>query len=91
MTLAGGLVWLPVGKEYAGEPINVEGPRRRHFIRLACENGMDPRRLPTVREVFDSLLDDPSFVRDLRVAHCVGLIGHEGPDDSAMRMLTKRG
>jgi fructuronate reductase/mannitol 2-dehydrogenase len=56
------------GKDYAGEPINVEGPRTAEFVRLAQEHGMDPRPLLTVRDVFDSLPDNPSFVRDLHVA-----------------------
>ncbi len=56
------------GEDYAGEPIQVEGPRSEEFVALARRAGADPRPLLTVRDVFDGLADDPSFVRDLHVA-----------------------
>jgi fructuronate reductase/mannitol 2-dehydrogenase len=56
------------GEDYAGHSINVEGPREEEFVRLAREDGADPRPLLSVRAVFDSLPDAPSFVRDLHVA-----------------------
>lgn len=56
------------GHDYAGERIEVQGPRTEQLTQLAREDGMDPRPLLGVRDVFDSLPDDPSFVRDLHVA-----------------------
>jgi fructuronate reductase/mannitol 2-dehydrogenase len=56
------------GEDYAGEPINVEGPKADVMVDLARRDGADPRPLLTVRDVFDSLADDPAFVRDLHVA-----------------------
>ncbi len=56
------------GRDYAGDPIPVEGPRAEEFVELARQEGADPRPLLTVRDVFDGLADDPGFVRDLHVA-----------------------
>jgi fructuronate reductase/mannitol 2-dehydrogenase len=56
------------GEDYAGEPIKVEGPKADEMVDLARRDGADPRPLLTVRDVFDSLADDPAFVRDLHVA-----------------------
>jgi fructuronate reductase/mannitol 2-dehydrogenase len=56
------------GEDYAGESIEIEGPRRDEMVPLARENGADPRPLLDMREVFDSLADVPAFVRDLHVA-----------------------
>nr|WP_296067500.1 mannitol dehydrogenase family protein [uncultured Actinoplanes sp.] len=56
------------GLDYAGEPINVEGPRSEQFVSLARQQGADPWPLLTVHEVFGELADDASFVRDLHVA-----------------------
>jgi fructuronate reductase/mannitol 2-dehydrogenase len=56
------------GEDYAGEPIDVEGPRADELVDRARRDGMDPRPVLAVRDVFDSLADDPSFVRDLHVA-----------------------
>jgi fructuronate reductase/mannitol 2-dehydrogenase len=56
------------GQDYAGQPIHVVGPREEEFTRLAREDGADPRPLLAVRDVFDSLPDAPSFVRELHVA-----------------------
>ncbi|GAB2594074.1 mannitol 2-dehydrogenase [Paractinoplanes abujensis] len=56
------------GHDYAGEPIDVEGPRRDEFVALARQEDADPRPLLTVRDVFGDLADDASFVRDLHVA-----------------------
>jgi fructuronate reductase/mannitol 2-dehydrogenase len=67
LAVAGWFRYL-TGQDYAGEPINVEGPRTDQFVRLARQGDADPRPLLTVRDVFHSLPDDPSFVRDLHVA-----------------------
>jgi fructuronate reductase/mannitol 2-dehydrogenase len=56
------------GEDYAGEPIDVQGPKADELVELARRDGADPRPLLTVRDVFDSLADDPGFVRDLHVA-----------------------
>jgi mannitol 2-dehydrogenase len=66
LAVAGWFRYL-VGEDYAGEPITVEGPRQ-DFVPLARERGTDPRPLLGEREVFDSLADIPSFVRDLQDA-----------------------
>ncbi|WP_306213636.1 mannitol dehydrogenase family protein [Actinoplanes sp. RD1] len=56
------------GHDYAGRPIDVEGPRAEELVELALQEGADPRPLLTVRDVFGELADDESFVRDLHVA-----------------------
>jgi mannitol 2-dehydrogenase len=56
------------GQDYAGEPIDVEGPRSEELVELARKEGANPRPLLTVREVFGDLADDAAFVRDLHVA-----------------------
>jgi fructuronate reductase/mannitol 2-dehydrogenase len=56
------------GEDYAGEPIEVEGPRSDELVELARTNGADPRPLLSVRDVFGELADVPSLVRDLHVA-----------------------
>ncbi|GGQ77365.1 mannitol dehydrogenase family protein [Couchioplanes azureus] len=56
------------GEDYAGDPIRVEGPREDELVPLAQQDGLNPRPLLTVRDVFDSLADNPEFVRDLHVA-----------------------
>jgi mannitol 2-dehydrogenase len=76
------------GQDYAGEPIKVEGPRTEEFVRLARENGMDPRPLLSIRDTFDSLPDDPSFVRDLHVA---SEALRAGPQETIETLLATRG
>jgi fructuronate reductase/mannitol 2-dehydrogenase len=76
------------GEDYAGEPIEVEGPRRDEFVPLARQNGADPRPLLDVRDVFDSLADVPSFVRDLHVA---SEALRAGPRETIETWLTVRG
>jgi fructuronate reductase/mannitol 2-dehydrogenase len=76
------------GQDYAGEPIDVQGPRSEELILLAQENGADPRPLLSVREVFDGLADDPSFVRDLHVA---SEALRAGPRETIETWLTVRG
>jgi mannitol 2-dehydrogenase len=56
------------GEDYAGEPIEVEGPMTEEMVELARRDGADPRPLLSVRDVFGDLADDPAFVRDLHVA-----------------------
>ncbi len=56
------------GEDYAGDPIEVQGPRTDEFVELARQDGADPRPLLSVRDVFGNLADDPAFVRDLHVA-----------------------
>jgi fructuronate reductase/mannitol 2-dehydrogenase len=76
------------GHDYAGEPIEVEGPRRDEFVVLARQEGADPRPLLTVREVFGDLADDVSFVRDLHVAsEALGA----GPRETIETWLAVRG
>jgi fructuronate reductase/mannitol 2-dehydrogenase len=67
LAVAGWFRYL-TGVDYAGEPFNVEGPRTDQFVHLARQGDADPRPLLTARDVFGSLPDDPSFVRDLHVA-----------------------
>jgi fructuronate reductase/mannitol 2-dehydrogenase len=55
------------GEDYAGNPIAIEGPRQE-LIELARRDGADPRPLLRVRDVFGSLGDNASFVRDVHVA-----------------------
>jgi mannitol 2-dehydrogenase len=56
------------GEDYVGAHIEIEGSRGDELTPLARQDGADPRPLLDVREVFDSLADIPSFVRDLHVA-----------------------
>jgi fructuronate reductase/mannitol 2-dehydrogenase len=67
LAVAGWFRYL-VGEDYAGNPIQIEGPRTEEFVRLARQDGPDPRPLLDVRDVFDSLVEFPSFVRDLEAA-----------------------
>ena len=66
LALAGWFRYLR-GRDYAGDRINIEGPRTE-LIELACREGADPRPLLAVRDLFDSLAEDREFVRDLHVA-----------------------
>jgi fructuronate reductase/mannitol 2-dehydrogenase len=56
------------GEDYAGDPIEVEGPMKDELVALARQAGADPRPLLSVREVFGDLADNQAFVRDLHVA-----------------------
>jgi fructuronate reductase/mannitol 2-dehydrogenase len=76
------------GHDYAGEPIDVEGPRAEEFVELARQEGADPRPLLTVREVFGDLADDASFVRDLHVA---SEALRAGPRETIQTWLAVRG
>ncbi|HYN96025.1 MAG TPA: mannitol dehydrogenase family protein [Pilimelia sp.] len=76
------------GEDYAGEPIEIEGQRREELVPLALQDGADPRPLLGVRDVFDSLADNPSFVRDLHVAS--GALA-AGPRETIETWLTVRG
>jgi fructuronate reductase/mannitol 2-dehydrogenase len=73
---------------YAGEPIPVEGPREGELVPLAKHDGLNPRPLLTVRDVFDSLADTPDFVRDLHVA---SEALRAGPRETIETWLTVRG
>jgi fructuronate reductase/mannitol 2-dehydrogenase len=76
------------GEDYAGDPIAVEGPKEDDLVTLAKQDGRDPRPLLTVRDVFDSLADDPGFVRDLHVAsEALGA----GPRETIETWLSVRG
>jgi fructuronate reductase/mannitol 2-dehydrogenase len=75
-------------EDYAGEPIPVEGPRTEEMVSLARRDGMDPRPLLQVRDVFDSLADDADFVRDLHVA---SEALRAGPRETIETWLTVRG
>ena len=76
------------GADYAGDPIKVEGPREDRLVPLAQQDGLDPRPLLTVRDVFDSLADNPDFVRDLHVA---SEALRAGPRETIETWLTVRG
>jgi fructuronate reductase/mannitol 2-dehydrogenase len=67
LAVAGWFRYL-VGEDYAGDVIDVVGPRKDQFVHLARQDGTDPRPLLGEREVFDGLIDDPDFVRDLHAA-----------------------
>jgi fructuronate reductase/mannitol 2-dehydrogenase len=67
LAVAGWFRYL-VGEDYSGVKIDVQGPRSEEFVRLAKEDGPDPRPLLRVRDVFDSLIDYGSFVADLERA-----------------------
>lgn len=73
---------------YAGEPIPAEGPREDELVPLAKHDGLNPRPLLTVRDVFDSLADNPDFVRDLHVA---SEALRAGPRETTETWLTVRG
>lgn len=75
------------GQDYAGDRIEVEGPRQ-DLIPLARQDGADPRGLLDVREIFDGLADMPSFVRDLHVASEALAAG---PRETIETWLTARG
>jgi fructuronate reductase/mannitol 2-dehydrogenase len=76
------------GHDYAGEPIDVQGPRSEEFVELARQEDADPRPLLTVREVFGDLADDTSFVRDLHVA---SEALRAGPRETIQTWLAVRG
>jgi fructuronate reductase/mannitol 2-dehydrogenase len=76
------------GHDYAGEPIDIEGPRSEEFVELARQEGADPRPLLTVRQVFGDLADDASFVRDLHVA---SEALRAGPRETIQTWLAVRG
>jgi mannitol 2-dehydrogenase len=76
------------GHDYAGEPIEVEGPRSEELVELARQEGADPRPLLTVRDVFGDLADNASFVRDLHVA---SEALRAGPRETIETWLTVRG
>jgi mannitol 2-dehydrogenase len=76
------------GEDYAGEPIGVEGPMSDELVELARQDGMNPKPLLTVREVFGNLADDPGFVRDLHVA---SEALRAGPRETIETWLTVRG
>jgi len=76
------------GEDYAGEPIEVEGPRSDELVGLARQEGADPRPLLTVRDVFGDLADDPEFVRDLHVA---SEALRAGPRETIQTWLSVRG
>jgi fructuronate reductase/mannitol 2-dehydrogenase len=75
-------------EDYAGEPIPVEGPRTDELVPLARRDGMDPRPLLQVRDVFGSLADHADFVRDLHVA---SEALRAGPRETIETWLTVRG
>jgi fructuronate reductase/mannitol 2-dehydrogenase len=76
------------GEDYAGRPIEVEGPRAEEFVELARTDGADPRPLLQVRDVFDGLADDEAFVRDLHVA---SEALRAGPRETISTWLSVRG
>ena len=76
------------GQDYAGEPIPVEGPRSEELVQLARQDGLDPRPLLSVRDVFDGLADDPAFVRDL---HITSEALRAGPRETIETWLAVRG
>jgi fructuronate reductase/mannitol 2-dehydrogenase len=68
MTLAvAGWFRFLTGEDYAGRPIDVEGPFSAEFVELVRRHGADPTPLLQVRDVFGALVDAPAFVRDLHV------------------------
>jgi fructuronate reductase/mannitol 2-dehydrogenase len=67
LAVAGWFRYL-TGKDYAGRPIDVEGPFSAEFVELARQDGANPTPLLQVRDVFGALVDAPAFVRDLHVA-----------------------
>ncbi|MGK5679780.1 mannitol dehydrogenase family protein [Actinoplanes sp. URMC 104] len=76
------------GEDYAGDPIDIEGSRQDEMVPRAREKGADPRPLLDMRDVFDSLADIPSFVRDLHVASEALAAG---PRETIQTWLTVRG
>ena len=68
--------------------ITVEGPREDELVPLAKHDGLNPRPLLTVRDVFDSLADNAGFVRDLHVA---SEVLRAGPRETIEIWLTVRG
>ncbi len=67
LAVAGWFRYL-TGVDYAGDPIDVQGPRKEQFTDLARRDGTDPRPLLAEREVFDGLEDDTAFVEELHAA-----------------------
>ena len=67
LAVAGWFRYL-TAEDYAGEPIDVQGPRREQFVDLARRDGTDPRPLLDEREVFDGFRDDPGLVEELQAA-----------------------
>ena len=76
------------GADYAGNPIEIEGPRKEEFMHLARAEGADPRPLLEVRDVFGGLADDEAFVRDLHVA---SEALRAGPRETIATWLSVRG
>jgi fructuronate reductase/mannitol 2-dehydrogenase len=74
------------GKDYAGDPVPVEGPRQ-DFVDLARQEGEDPRPLLRERDVFGGLLDDPGFVEEL---HAATELLHAGPREAIQTCLAAR-
>jgi mannitol 2-dehydrogenase len=66
LAVAGWFRYL-TGEDYAGQPITVEGPHADELVRLARQDGTDPRPLLGLRDIFGGLGDDPAFVRDVHV------------------------
>jgi len=67
LAVAGWFRYL-TGEDYAGRPIEVEGPLSEEMVGRARQDGADPTPLLEVEDVFGSLADAPAFVRDLHVA-----------------------
>ena len=76
------------GADYAGNPIEIEGPRKEEFMHLARAEGADPRPLLEVRDVFGGLADDEAFARDLHVA---SEALRAGPRETIATWLSVRG
>jgi fructuronate reductase/mannitol 2-dehydrogenase len=67
LAVAGWFRYL-TGEDYAGEAIDVQGPRKEQFLDVARRDGTDPRPLLTEREVFDGFEDDEKLVQELQAA-----------------------